>query len=322
MKYFLIMNPKSQGGKSKKRFHHIWKLLDHGGIKYRYETTQSLDHAKRLSQFANKQNYDLIVAIGGDGTINSVLNGFFDDKGNKISDSRMGVIYTGTSPDFCKSYNIPLNLDEAVDTLIAQRCRKIKVGKVTFLKENMKMLNNYGLEKAGAPAVGYFVCCANIGLGATLARRANSGIRKYAGDFLGTFLSLISTVASYRANNFTIVKNERKTIVENLYNISIGRTRYIASGIKLNTRLDDDDDRFYCLTVTNLNWMNFPKLVKKVYSGKSFKNNHIISLDYCDKLEIYGNFLNPEIEYDGDPAGYLPCRIELANDTLELVVKK
>lgn len=143
MKYFLIMNPKSQGGKSKKRFHHIWKLLDHGGIKYRYETTQSLDHARQLSQFANKQNYDVIVAIGGDGTINSVLNGFFDDKGNKISDSRMGVIYTGTSPDFCKSYNIPLNLDEAVDTLIAQRCRKIKVGKVTFLKENMKMLNNY-----------------------------------------------------------------------------------------------------------------------------------------------------------------------------------
>ncbi|GAI80269.1 unnamed protein product, partial [marine sediment metagenome] len=67
MKYFLIMNPKSQGGKSKKRFHHIWKLLDHGGIKYRYETTQSLDHARQLSQFANKQNYDAIVATHGAG---------------------------------------------------------------------------------------------------------------------------------------------------------------------------------------------------------------------------------------------------------------
>ena len=80
--------------------------------------------------------------MGGDGTINSVLNGFFDDKGNRISDSRMGVIYTGTSPDFCKSYNIPLNLDETVDTLVAQKCRKIKVGKVTFLSKNIEMLDS------------------------------------------------------------------------------------------------------------------------------------------------------------------------------------
>jgi diacylglycerol kinase family enzyme len=299
MKYFLIMNPSSHGGKSKKRFRRIWKLLDNRGINYVYKSTQSLDHARCLSQFANEQNYDAIVAVGGDGTINSVLNGFFDDNGNRISDSKMGVIYTGTSPDFCKSYNIPLNLDESVDTLIAQRSRKIKVGKVTFLKENIKMLNNCGLENTGRNAVGYFACCANIGLGATLARNANSGIRKYTGDFLGTFLSLIKTVASYRAIDFTIVKDEKKTTVENLFNISVGRTKYIASGIKLNTGLDDDDDRFYCMTVTNLNWFNFPKLVKK----------------------IYGNFLNPEIEYDGDPVGYLPCRIELANDTLELFVK-
>ena len=322
MKYFLIMNPDSHGGKSKKRFHRIWRLLDHRGINYVCETTQSLDHARQLSQLANRQNYDAIVAIGGDGTINSVLNGFYDDKGNRISDSRMGVIYTGTSPDFCKSYNIPLDMEQTVETLVAQRCRKIRVGKVTFLKENIEMLNNKGLEKAEEHAVGYFACCANIGLGATLARRANSGIRKYAGDFLGTFLSLIRTVASYRANNFIIVKDGEKTIVEKMYNMSIGRTRYIASGIKLNTGLDDDDDRFYCMTVTNLNLMNFPRLVKKVYSGQSFKNNHIISLEYCNKLEIYGNTLNPEIEYDGDPSGYLPCSIELANDTIELFVKE
>jgi hypothetical protein len=45
----------------------------------------------------------------------------------------------------------------------------------------------------------------------------------------------------------------------------------------------------------------------------------VLSLDYCRSIEFYGNHQNPEVELDGDPAGYLPCKIEIASDFLDLV---
>jgi diacylglycerol kinase family enzyme len=320
MHCFLILNPKSRGGKSEKRFKQIKRLLDHRGIRYDFEITQSLDHARQLSFQANKKIYDTIVAVGGDGTINSVLNGFYDKEGKKISNASMGVIYTGTSPDFCKSYHIPLKLTEAVDIIAENNLQKISVGKITFLKKNLVKQDNQAIDLADKAVVRYFACCANMGLGATLAKNANSGIRKYAGDFMGTFLSFVPTLVSYRKSDFMMVKDGKKTIVKNLYNLSVGRTRYIASGIKLENSLDNNNYHFYCLTITNLNLKNLPGVFKKIYSGKTFQNDYYITLDYCDSIEIYSNTRSPEIEFDGDPAGYLPCRIELAQDPLDLVV--
>lgn len=322
MRCFLILNPKSRGGKSEKRFKQIKQLLDQRGVSYDFEITRSLDHARQLSLHANRQNYNTVVAVGGDGTINSVLNGFYDDRGKKISNAAMGVIYTGTSPDFCKSYNIPLKLNEAVDTIAEKNIQKIKVGKITFLKEDLVNENNHNIDLTGQPVVGYFACCANIGLGATLAKYANSGIRKYVGDFMGTFLSIIPTLISYKKSNFTIVRDGKKTIVKNLYNLSVGRTRYIASGIKLENDLVNNKNNFYCLTIKNLSWKNIPAVLKRIYSGKTFQNDYYITLEYCNSIEIFSNTRSPEIEFDGDPAGYLPCRIELAQDQLDLVVKK
>ena len=82
MRYFLIFNPGSRGGKSRKKLDYILETLDKSNINYNYEITKSLEDAYQLSVQANKKDYDIIVAIGGDGTINNVLNGFFDSAGH------------------------------------------------------------------------------------------------------------------------------------------------------------------------------------------------------------------------------------------------
>ena len=86
--------------------------------------TECLHDAYLLSKNANNEGYDVIVAVGGDGTINKVLNGFYDDQGKRISRSRFAVIYTGTSPDFCKSYGIPLDIERAVNFIIRGHSKK------------------------------------------------------------------------------------------------------------------------------------------------------------------------------------------------------
>lgn len=286
--------------------------MKESGIDYQYHITKSLHDAYKVSKEANTKNFDAIIAVGGDGTINAVLNGFYNDKGYRISSSKFGIIYTGTSPDFCKSYHIPLKLEQAVKDIISCKTIKIRIARIMLSSEASGKISQ----------TRFFACCANVGLGAELARRANSGMRKYFGDFLGTFISLILTLVKFKSNDFTLrIDGENKTI-KNGINLSLGLTKYIASGIKVNFDTQNHKDQFYLMTAQNLTFSRIIPLLKKVYSGKSFKNTDYLSLSYCKQIEIFSNDQNPEVEFDGDPAGFLPCTIELAKEALDLITSK
>lgn len=310
MRYFFVFNPGSRNGKSEDLISRLRSLLSAKNIQYEYGITQSLDDAQALSRKANLSAYDVVVAVGGDGTINKVLNGFYDDQGMRLSKVKMGIVYTGTSPDFCKSYNIPYRcLERAVDVLLAGNVTKIQVGKI---------LLSGNAHSDGTTITRYFSCCANIGLGAAVARYANSGIRKKVGDFLGTLTALVKAFKNYRPQDLSVSLDGTKTTLTKLINLSIGKTFHIASGIKVNNTLSRGDSRFYVLTARNIGWLNVPYCLRTIYSGRPISNSDLIRLDYAKKIEISGGHGN-EIEFDGDPQGFLPCSIEMARDELELI---
>ena len=261
--------------------------MNESGVDYEYHLTISLVDAYEASKKANTKNFDVVVAVGGDGTINAVLNGFYNDQGYRISKSKFGIIYTGTSPDFCKSYQIPLKTEHALKDIILGRSQKIKIGKIKLSidKEN----NNFKIR--------YFACCANVGLGAELARRANSGMRKYLGDFLGTLISLWITLFRYKSNKFNVIIDGEKISIPKMVNLSIGLARFIASGIKVNFNPVGHEDQFYLMKVCRLNLRRIAPLFRKVYSGKPFTNTEYLSLSFCKKITISPNTRNPEVEF-------------------------
>jgi diacylglycerol kinase family enzyme len=171
------------------------------------------------------------------------------------------------------------------------------------------------------PEERYFVCCANIGLGATLARKANSGIRRKLGDFLGTLTALIGLLITFKSFPLNINENNTETPFEKLTNLSIGITPYIASGIRVPVHLTESSNEFYKLVAQNLNLFRIIPLLRKVYSGKPFENNSYLSISYSRKLCLYST-KQVEVEADGDPVGHLPCTIRFAEDDLQLLVSR
>ncbi|MBU4251798.1 MAG: diacylglycerol kinase [Candidatus Omnitrophica bacterium] len=320
MKYFLIFNPGARNGQSEKLISRIHGLLNDRKVNYEYGITKSLQDAILLSQKANSANYDAVVAVGGDGTINKVLNGFYDDNGLRASKARFGVIYTGTSPDFCKSYRIPYaNIDRSIDVLLAGNTTNIQIGKIIFASKISQELDRKPVISGSNFITRYFSCCTNIGLGAAVARYANSGVRKLVGDNLGTFSALIKAFVSFHPVELSISINGQEERLSRLYNLSIGKTFHIASGIKVKNRLVEGDDSFYALIVRNVDWTKVPYCLKSIYSGQEILNSDIVCLKYAKNIEIYGHNSAFEVEFDGDPQGFLPCRIEMAKDKLELI---
>jgi diacylglycerol kinase family enzyme len=321
MKYFLVLNPGSKGGKSQKTFQKIFQLLMEAQINFDFGETKTLDDAYRLSVEANSSAYDVIVAVGGDGTINKVLNGFFNQEGKRRSGAKMGVIYTGTSPDFCKSYNIPVASVEAIKVLINDYSRPIYLGKLLCSYERIRDPEIHYVSEIDNKMIRYFACCANIGLGATLARKANGGIRKYLGDQMGTFVSMLSTLVSYNANEFNISVEGVEKKIDSLYNMSIGRTKYIASGIKVPSKINFSERGFYLLSIQNLDVLKLIKTIRTVYGATTIQNSDYLSFSHIAELEVLNNIDNPEVEMDGDPIGFLPCCISTSDDTLDLIVQ-
>lgn len=321
MKYLLIMNPGSKGGNSLKQFKKIIDIFNEEKVKYDLKITDCLEDAYIFSLEGNKKGYDVIVAVGGDGTINRVINGFFGINENKLGKAKLGIIYTGTSPDFCKSYNIPLDIENAAKTILKNKTIKIDIGKIIMCREFDSKLDKKSIYESNDTATKYFACCMNVGIGPTLARYANSGIRKKLGDFLGTFLSLLKTLKNYKGSTFNIVIDKNIKNYENVYNISIGKTFYIASGIKVKNNLKEGENKFYYLIVQNVKLFNLVDVLKRIYSGKEIKNDDVISLNYCENIEIYGNNICSEIEFDGDAVGFLPCKVQIAENKLDVITR-
>jgi len=196
---------------------------------------------------------------------------------------------------------------------------KIRPGRITMARSYIKDLENKSIDILIGYETRYFACCANIGLGAAVARTANSGIRGIFGDHIGTFLALIKTLLFYKPVDMRLSFDGALQIMPRVHNISIGKTYYIASGIKVRSNIKAEDNRLYCLVIKKLTLLKLFDVIKSIYSGKTINNGEIISLNYCETVDIYGNNLNNEIEFDGDPVGFLPCRITSAADTLDLI---
>ena len=316
MKHFFIINPQSRNGRSGKKNTDLFSLFQKAGLSFDHAFTDSLDHAYSLSQKANKDRYDAVVAVGGDGTINRVLNGFFDAEGRRISSARMGVIHTGTSPDFCMSYGIPQSLEGAVRVIASGKTSLVRVGQIECTPSPA--------APEGKPPLPprFFGCCANVGLGAAIARTSNGGIRKFAGDRLGTFLSLFKALFLYRPVTLSLIIDGNRRTYTRVYNISVGKTRFIASGIRVQHTLRASDQGLYIVTVRDLSPFNILPVLGLLYGDKPIPaGRSYISLEYGSRIEIFGK-TQVETEFDGDPAGYCPCTVTTAADPLELIIGK
>ena len=276
MRRYFILNPGAGSGKSAAKFGAVREVF--AGTDSEFALTKSLAHAEELARDAAASgDFGAIVAVGGDGTINRALNGFYAADGSRVGGAALalGAIHTGTSPDFSKSHGLPLGAAEAARVVLRGRVKKIEIGRIRF----------------GDGRLRHFACCANIGLGSAIAAGANSGLRRAFGDKAGTFFALLAAVARHRRFSAQI----NGVALSGLWNISVGKTRFVASGLKINSSRERGE--FYVLPVAN----HVLKTVAALYRGAPCGG-----VFAAEKVSALGD---ADVECDGDPAGRLPCEI-------------
>ena len=282
MKRFLVLaNPSSHGGRSGRILPLLRELLSEG----EFVVLKNIEEASRLAREAT--GYEAVVACGGDGTVNAVARGVLANRDNAL---KFGVLYTGTSPDFCREHGIPTDAEEAVAVLRAGEVREIPV-----------------LTANGDS----FFCSMNLGMGAMVAATANR-LRPLLGDALGTLWPVLREVLHGR--RYDVQVNGEK--ICNVAHAFVTRMPRIAGGLKiaLPPLADDEYALWFARDVSRFGCL---RIVWNLYRGNP-----------CGELRVlrgkttFASVNHVALEYDGDPHGALPVAVGFAPRRLRLLVPK
>ncbi|HVN98225.1 MAG TPA: diacylglycerol kinase family protein [Syntrophorhabdaceae bacterium] len=298
MKYRLVMNPSSRSGRGV-RLWEAWRdRLARALIPYESFVTEKQGDACRLARECEGES--VVVAVGGDGTINEVLDGILQSGNPGL---QMGVLYAGTSPDFCRFQRIPVDCEEALDTLLKGNITEVDVCRIRYTDEK------------GNNITAHFGCSSNIGMGAAVARSANQ-MRRSLGDTLGTGAALLKTIFSSRPADLDMIIDGEPVSLAKVNNLSVIKNPYLASGLKLDLSVRPDDGNLWVMGLYGKSRSGFLRLLPGWYTGSVVRYPGI----YLRKMRTIKVTAAPrqEIEFDGDPRGRLPAEIELLPKALRL----
>ncbi|MEE9166237.1 MAG: diacylglycerol kinase family protein [Candidatus Neomarinimicrobiota bacterium] len=229
----IIANPGGGRGRTLKRMPHFTSLLDEANEDYQVRWTEAPKHATEIAT-EEMEKFDLVVAFGGDGTVNEIANGLIG------SDTPLGIIPLGTGNDFARSCGIPLRIEEAARLLVKGVRKEIDVGTV-----NGRFFTNV------------------VGVG--FDARVNRESLKTAW-LKGTALFLwatLKTLAKYESIPMRI-ELDNEVIEETTYLLCVGNGWSVGAGLKLTPDALLDDGTFDVCHVSDISSMkvvmNFPKL--------------------------------------------------------------
>lgn len=147
-KFALLLNPVAGKGKALRLLPGIAKRMDSLGLEYQVFVTERNGHATALAREAGSRGFTAVIAAGGDGTCNEVINGLIQGKERDGTiPPLLGVLPIGRGNDFAYGAGIPRDLDDACDVLGDSYISSLDVGRITggFFPEGRCFGNGIGI---------------------------------------------------------------------------------------------------------------------------------------------------------------------------------
>ena len=295
-----LVNPASDNGATGKR----WPALAHRaavlGLTGETLLSERPGHMVELAEQAARNGAELVVAVGGDGTLNETVNGLM----RAGTPTELAVVAIGTGMDFVRTYGIPTRFDDAVRTVLTGRTRTIDVGRVSYR------------TWAGDAAERYVCNVGSVGMSAAVARRAN-GMSKMLGGRATFFYALVRVFFEWQ-NTVVEVALDGERRSARMHDVIIANGRYHGGAMLLAPDAQPDDGLFDVLTIGDVTKLDFITTAPKLYRGTHLSHPKI-DLVRARVVEVDARERLP-IELDGEQVGTTPARFEVVPGALRVRV--
>jgi len=304
-KICLIVNPRAGAGRAGAQIEKLKRLTERAFEQWEILQTEAPGHATHLAHEAASKGFDLIAAVGGDGTCHEVVNGLFED-GKLISrKSAFTVIPFGTGSDLVRSLQIPRNTQEALWIAATGVSLPSDLGWAEVTTEN----GTHGEA---------FINVASFGASATVARRANEGSKRFGGT--ATFMgATLRTIMDYQPNPVTVTftnSDGEHTWKNPLMAGFIANGHYCGGGMRVgpNGSMQDGEFDISLLEPTPLTQQLID--LRRLYDGQIHKSK---GMHTATASTVRADSDHPiAVELDGETSGSLPARFEIKKGAITM----
>jgi YegS/Rv2252/BmrU family lipid kinase len=293
-----LVNPASGNGATGKRWPQLALRAAQLGLAGETLLSERPGHLIELAREAVDKGATLIVAVGGDGTLNEVVNGVAG------RDVDLATIPLGTGMDFGRTYRIPTKFDDAVRVALEGNVRTIDAGRVSYR------------TWAGEPAERFFANVSSVGMSGAVAQRAN-GMSKALGGKVTFFYALTRVFLEWQNTEVTVRLDDAERSGR-MHDVIVANGVWHGGGMKLAPDAAPDDGKFDVVLIGDVSKVDFLTTAPKIYKGKHVHHPKVEVLR-STRVEVDAPVQLP-IELEGEQVGTTPATFEVVPGALRIRV--
>ena len=302
----LVVNPHAGQGRAKKTLPRLCAEFRAHGIELQILETQAPGHASKLTSTALQEGIKGIGVFGGDGTLNEVLNGFFDKGRCRFPQAWLAPFPCGTGGDFRRTLNIPTDIKRMAHRFLRKKPHSIDVGK-------LRCTHDQGEEKERL-----FLNIASFGLGGEVDRIVHQQRGKWKNGSLTYLLATLKALRGYQNRNVQIQIDENVELKTAISNVAIANGRFFGGGMQIAPNANLNDGYFEIVGIERSGMRAQLSLAFSLYRGTILKQSGVF---YYRGKKINVEPLENEpvfLDVDGEAFGRLPATFEILPGALLL----
>jgi YegS/Rv2252/BmrU family lipid kinase len=303
MSAFIVVNPHSAAGRTGREWRALERRLAEAYPAMCVAFTRGRGHATALVSGALREGHHEIVAVGGDGTINEAVNGFFDAEGSISPDAVLAVVSSGTGGDFVRGLVSDGKALGAAERLKHAPARAIDVGRVACLSRD------------GLPRTRYFANMGSFGLSGTIAGAVNRDFlaRLVGGRLAFAFHGALGLLA-YRGRAVRLIVDARFDEIVPIVTVAIANGTSFGGGMTIAPNAKPEDGLFDVVIIRHTSRKEMLEGLKLVYSGEHLSHPAVRvvrgrKVVAAPVAETQGRAV--PVETDGEAIGRLPATFEI-----------
>jgi YegS/Rv2252/BmrU family lipid kinase len=299
-----IVNPHAARGAVGKNWPQIRELAEKHLGAFRVFLTTAPGEATTFARLAVSEGAQCVVCVGGDGTLNEVINGLVNAEGRANPDLLLGFLPNGTGCDFRKTLRIPTHPEEALKVIRDGRARSIDLGRLHYVNHS------------GEAAFRYFHNLTSFGLGGEVDERVNRSGKKLGG-FLSFIIATLASLVLYEKKCIRLRVDGHFDEEISVLNVAVANGQYHGGGMWVAPAADPSDGLFHITVIGALSLPEVFYYLPKLYNGKILHVKRVRSLT-GKRVEAVSE-RRVLLDVDGEQPGCLPATIEIVPSALRIL---
>lgn len=307
---FAVINPASANGRTGKRWPELASALRAAMGEFDHAFTEAPGEATEITERALAEGHQRIISVGGDGTHNEVVNGFFDDATSRAPEAMLYVVPTGTGGDLRRTLGLPDDPVEAIQMMGANTpgdpARRVDVGHLTYTTHG------------GGQATRCFINVASFGMSGLVDKLVNE-----SGKWMGSKGSFVWGTARaavrYKNQRVTLSIDGGPTHTRPVRILSIANARYFGGGMHIAPDAQMDDGAFDLVDLGDMSLGTMARHFNSIYAGRHVDLDDV-TVVRATRVEAAPAEPDQEvlIDLDGEQPGRLPATFTILPRALKL----